>query len=388
MLSPDDIREACRKKYPAFLRALVAGETFFPLEIRFGRPSTTAAWSTLQSEITALAAAQPALGYRIDWSDTNTRQWGRQRLPERVWLENEADYLALIGKDAETRRFRRNVELTRRHCPELEGWLVPHVGRIVDNDADWPDVLQVCRHLIDHPRPNLYLRELPVPVGTKFIEERRPLFRSLLDFVLPPGAIARDADHFETRFGFRFDEAMIRLRALDPALAEKLRLPASDLALPFSQLRELSWRGLTVLVVENKMTFLTLPAFPGSIGIWGGGNAAELLSDIPWLGTCRIHYWGDLDVHGFHILSRLRGAWPETRSVMMDEITLAHFAAYHVPAARSNHETVAHLTPAEHTAYLKVQAARILLEQEKIPHAFAMARLTAALATPAPASHE
>ena len=375
MLSPDDIRAACQKKYPDFLRALITGETFFPLEIRFGRPSTTAAWSTLQSEITALASAQPVHGYCIDWVETNTRHWGRQRLPERVWFETEAGYLALLGKDAETRRFRRNIELTRRVCPELEGWLAPHVARLVDSDADWPDVLQVCRYFIDHPRPDLYARELPIPVGTKFIEARRPLFRSLLDFALPAHAVVLDSEHFETRFGLRFDEAMIRLRTLDPALTERLRLPATDLAMPSSQFNLLDWSDLTLVITDNKMTFLTLPTLKNSLGIWGGGGAAALLETAPWLARCRIFYWGDLDVHGFHILSRLRRAHPHLQSALMDDETLARFEPYWKIAGHAAYEETSCLTSKEKALYLRLRDTGALLEQEKISHPYAVTKL-------------
>jgi hypothetical protein len=378
MLSPDDIRAACRKKYPAFLRALVTGEPFFPLEIRFGRPSTTAAWATLQSEISALAHAD--FGYRIDWTEINTRQWGRQRLPERVWVEHEADYLRIITKTEETRRFRVNVELTRRQCPGLDGWLAPHVLRIVEHETAWPDALQVCRYFIAHPRPRLYARELPIPVGTKFVEEHRPLLRSLLDFLLGPDGIDASADHFETRFGLRYDEALVRLRTLDPALTERLSLPATDLALPWSQLKPLGWENLTVVIAENKMTFLTLPPIPGGLGIWGGGGAATLLETVPWLAHCRIFYWGDLDVHGFHILSRLRQAHPHTKSVLMDEATLNRFEPYWGTAGASTYEEIAHLSAAEQALYIRLKETRTLLEQEKIAHPYAVETLLAAVA--------
>lgn len=379
MLSPDDIRAACRKKYPAFLRALVTGESFFPLEIRFGRPSSTAAWATLQSEISALAHAQAESGYCIEWTEINTRQWGRQRLPARVWFEHEADYLNLITKTEETRRFRVNVELTRHHCPGLEGWLAPHVLSIVEHEVAWPHALQVCRYFIAHPYPQLYARELPIPVGTKFIESHRPLLRGMLDFLLGPDDIDASTDHFETRFGLRYDEASVRLRALDPALTERLRLPAADLALPWSQLKRLEWSDLTVVIAENKMTFLTLPPIPGGLGIWGGGGAATLLETVPWLARCRIFYWGDLDVHGMHILSRLRRAHSHTKSVLMDVATLNHFERYWGTASASTYEEIAHLSAEEQALYRRLKETRTLLEQEKIAHPYAVDTLKSAV---------
>jgi hypothetical protein len=379
MLSPDDIRAACRKKHPAFLRALVTGEAFFPLEIRFGRPSTTAAWATLQSEISALALAQDDCGYRIDWAEINTRQWGRQRLPERVWFEHEAAFIRLLGKSAEVERFRRNVDLARNRCPGLDDWLGSHVARIIEHADDWPGLLEVCRYFLEHPRPGLYARELPVAVGTKFIEEHRPILRSLLDHLLPPEAVDTTTDHFESRYGLRHEEALVRLRLLDPELQGTLGVPLDDITTPLSRLRALGWTGLRVLIVENKMTFLTLPPLPGTVGLWGGGNAASLLASVEWLGRCRVIYWGDLDVHGFHILSRLRRAFPATESLMMNDATLDAHARYRVASPAATYDEIEHLSPAERHTYARLQAESILLEQEKIPHAHAVAALHEAL---------
>jgi hypothetical protein len=36
-----------------------------------------------------------------------------------------------------------------------------------------------------------------------------------------------------------------------------------------------------------------------------------------------VHYWGDLDTHGFAILHSLRAWLPQTQSFLMDRQTLA-----------------------------------------------------------------
>jgi hypothetical protein len=152
-----------------------------------------------------------------------------------------------------------------------------------------------------------------------------------------------------------------------------------DLAVPLSQFRALGCGGLNVLIAENKMTFLTLPAIPRALGIWGGGGAAELLAATDWLARCRLCYWGDLDVHGFHILSRLRRRFPEMVSVMMDEATLDRFICLAVSAREGSYEDVAGLAADEQRAYQRVSAGALLLEQEKIPHPHALHEIEAAL---------
>ena len=41
-----------------------------------------------------------------------------------------------------------------------------------------------------------------------------------------------------------------------------------------------------------------------------------------WLRRCAVHYWGDIDTHGFAMLARARRALPQTESLLMDRDTL------------------------------------------------------------------
>ena len=369
MLSPDDIRLKCERKYVAFLRSLISGEPFFPLDIRFGRPSNTAEWSALSAEISALSGGNP--GYTIDYEEVNTRRWGRQRLPIRVWFPDERAYLSVLRKQTEVGTFRNEVRFIREQCRALEDWLPGNVLRVIEYAGAWPGLLSVCSYFLTNPRPGLFARELPVPVDTKFIERHQMILRSLLDHLLPP-SVRQEASHFETRFGLRFDEPLIRMRFLDPELQRQRQVPVDDLAVPLSQFQALGWSQSDLLIVENKMTFLTLPPRPRTLAILGSGGAAELLTSVRWFEDCRLLYWGDLDVHGFHILGRLRRTFAHLLSVMMDKETLTLFSSLCVaakPAAYAEFET---LTAAELAVYRCVADQGLMLEQEKLPPAYVM----------------
>ena len=372
MLSPDDIRVLCARKYPAFLRSVVTGEPFFPLKVPFGRPTSSTEWSKLNAEITALA--QSNLGYRIEWEHINTRLYGRQQLPQRVWFDDESSFLKALGKQAEAEELRRLLAHTAEHCPELRDWLPANVLRVIEHASVWPQLLRVCRYFIANPRPGRYARELPIAVDTKFIERHESILRNLLDFVLPP-LVRNDSPHFESRFGLRFDEPRVHLRILDPQLQRAMSLPVNDLSVPLSQFALLAQNGITVVVVENKKTFLTLPRMYNALGIFGGGGAAELLTSAQWLSGCLLLYWGDLDVHGFHIVSRLRRTFPSLVSVMMDLSTLRQFESDCGEAKPAAYEEVSHLTEAERAAYDVVRARSLLLEQERIPHEYCLEQL-------------
>ncbi|NHB84482.1 hypothetical protein G7085_07325 [Tessaracoccus sp. HDW20] len=53
------------------------------------------------------------------------------------------------------------------------------------------------------------------------------------------------------------------------------------------------------------------------------GFAAPSLAEVGWIRDAEVSYWGDLDTYGFQILGRVREVLPQTRSVLMDEATLA-----------------------------------------------------------------
>jgi len=158
-------------------------------------------------------------------------------------------------------------------------------------------------------------------------------------------------------------------------LGDKLRLVADDISVPLSEARRFDWAGFWIVITENKMNFLTLPQLPNALGIWGGGNAAQLLTALSWLKNCRVLYWGDMDVHGFHIVSRLRSVFPHMTTAMMDSLTLDDCSKLIVKANVATYEETSCLTIAEQKAYQRVKANQILLEQEKIPYAYAVERL-------------
>ncbi len=371
MLSPDDIKRLCQRKFPAFLKSLVTGDMFFPLEIRFGRPSTTDEWEKLRAEITALTDG--AHGYRIEWSEKNTRKWGRQKLPDRVWFETEEEFVRAIGKVSDVARFRENLLLTRKICPLLEPWLPENVVALIDFADDWNGLLQVCAYFLNNPRPGLFARELPVDVDTKFIDRLQAILGKMLEFLLH--VEARDGTRFEERFNLRYDEPIIRLRILDESLRELLHLPVSDFSSPLSECANFQWQNLNVIITENKMNFLTLPKFERAIGICGGGHAAALLARLPWLHNCHLYYWGDMDEHGFQILANLRASFPAVTSLMMDDTALSDFMKLTAQGVAGDTFDISRLTADERKAYEKIRAEHLRLEQEKIPHTAAVSRL-------------
>ncbi|HMP83980.1 MAG TPA: DUF3322 domain-containing protein, partial [Verrucomicrobiota bacterium] len=198
------------------------GTPFFPLPVRFGKPSPTEDFEKLRREINALTEAN--LGCQIEWVEVNSRRWGRQRLPERVTFADENSYLRTLGKARETARFQENLALTRKQCSALVPFFIERPMEVVEFAESWPGLLEVCCYLQLHPRPNLYARELPLSVDTKFVERHQSVLARLLPLALPSASIMQ-SERFEERFGLRYDEPQIRFRLLDESLRAKLGVP-------------------------------------------------------------------------------------------------------------------------------------------------------------------
>jgi hypothetical protein len=376
VLTPDEIRDLCLRKYAAFLRSIVLRQPFFPLPIRFGKPTTAVGFAQLRSEVEALAGS--ALPYRIEWREVRSSRLdvGRQRLPERLWFESEADFLTAIDKAREVAHFRKQLEEARTTCPGIVEWMARRSLIAVEHADVWQELLMVCAYFLRHPRPGCYPRELPLPIGTKFIGDHERILDEMLTAVLPSTSVEASGSTFEERFGLRAAEATIRLRMLDAAaVPAEWPQPLNDVAVPRSTFAELRLPARRALIVENKFTFLTLPSLTSTFALFGAGNAVALLAGIEVLRFQELWYWGDLDLAGFHILNRLRHHFPHVRSIFMDQGTLNEHRALAIYSDPPIDEEVDRLTEDERTAYMDIKLSKLRLEQEKLPHSWVVQRL-------------
>jgi hypothetical protein len=373
MITPKEIRQKAERKYLDFLRATVNGEPFFPLAIRFRKARADDDYLALRDwvgELLAGSKRERGFGYTVELEERTLRRYGRQSLPVCITIDSEADYLRLIGKVAEFEQWQTAVSHTLAQFPELHGWLAQYPQRVLPHLAVWHDLLTVCAYFVAHPRPNLYLRELPLPVHTKFVEENQAILRHLLDELLPAEAIHTGESHFERRFGLRYDEPQIRLRLLDESLRHELGWPTADIAFTLSDCAGLNGlNGRTIFIVENKMTFLTLPPVTNGLAIWGKGFQVSLLRELTWLAGCDIWYWGDLDAQGFAILSQLRGYWPQTRSFLMDGGVLEKYQEFVVTGTAVSEMALTNLDEGETAVYQQLRHHNWRLEQERISQA-------------------
>jgi hypothetical protein len=370
MIQPDDILKKAKNLYSEFLKAWALGRTdFFPRLVPVSRipdSNIPKAAKEIQRLREGSKAAQ-GFGYSIEWEEVNSRRYGKNLFPKRVYFESQNDLLRFTGMQREFAELVATVTLLREAFPQLEPWIVSNLRAIMAFQDDVLGLIEVSRYFLENPRPNRFVRELPLAVDTKFIERRRAILRQWLDRLLPPHAIIADEDHFERRFGLRYAEPEVFVRFLDPTLQAKLGFPCPALSLPLSTLISLDVRDANVVIVENRVNLMTLPAADGFLALGGLGRAVTLLRYVPWLVQCRIIYWGDIDVDGFEIAATLRRLFPQTKTIMMDQHTLAEHRGLAIVGNARVGAVPGNLCCSEARAFEICASENLRIEQERLP---------------------
>ncbi|NJD77509.1 MAG: hypothetical protein FIB08_10515 [Candidatus Methanoperedens sp.] len=379
MINPAGIRKKAERLYNEYLTALLKSELFFPKDIPFGKPNHTSDYVILKKEVEELINGSKdklGYGYKVELERFNTRRYRLQSLPCKIYFENEIDYLKFIKKEKEVSEFKIAISQIRETIPNLYDWIDKNTSKVIDNIGKWNEMLKVCEYFQKNTKPNLYIRELPIEIHTKFIEENKGTLKQLLDFLLPTEAIRRDESEFEKRFYLRYDEPLIRVRALDQSLLAKYNLSFSDFSIPIIIFNDLKLENGRFIITENKMNFLTLPYLKNTFGLFGGGFRIEILKQIDWLKKSNIIYWGDIDAQGFQILSQLRSYFPQTKSIMMDFKTLNIFKPFIVLGTPTNKSfNLQNLTIEEKALYDYLLEKNYRLEQEKINQSYVIENL-------------
>jgi hypothetical protein len=292
-----------------------------------------------------------------------------------VWIDSVHQALAFIGKARQAQRFEALWQQTASAQPALLAWVSRRPLQALKLADRWERLLAVVAWLQAHPRPGVYLRLVDAPgVDSKFIEAHRGVLTEMLDAALPPDAVdarASGTAQFARRFGFLDKPVRIRFRSLDPALPS---LPGCegfpDITLDAASFAALALPVERVFITENETNFLAFPAVARAIVIFGAGYGWEALARAAWLHRCRLHYWGDIDTHGFAILDQLRGYFPGAASFLMDRVTLlAHRLHWGEEPEPARHD-LSRLTPEEAAVYDDLRfdrhQTRLRLEQERV----------------------
>lgn len=370
MITPTEIKQKAENKYYFYLQSAVNGESFFPIVIP-GNKKPDEDTVRFEKELTDLinhSKEKKGYGYTIDYQTVKTKKHGSQDIPVSISFQSESDYLKYIQKEKETERFKSDVARIISSFPELKDWIIKYPKKVIEND--WKSLLKVCQYFKNTPNPQLYIRELPIQVHTKFIENNKGVIKELLDIILEDNIDDRPT-RFEPRFHLKYDEQIVRFRILDKSISESFFSGVDDLSIPVSHFRNLCLPIQSVYVVENKINMLTFPEIKNSIVVWGHGFGVDIMRDVEWMKSKRIFYWGDLDAQGFQILSEIRTHFMQVESFLMDRLTFDKFFEKD-SGTKTNVEKDLILTQDENEMFKHLKENNYRLEQEKIPFEYVL----------------
>ena len=298
---------------------------------------------------------------------------GTQDFPSKIKFETAEDFERFLQKTKEVADFRKNVALINGRFPELQYWIEKYPQKVIDNSEYWNDILKVLDYFSKNPQPQLYIRELPIEVHTKFIEQHKAVVGELLDIVIK-AYINTNEKEFEKRYNLRYDEPTVRMRLLDRTLAKKFFYALDDITIPVSQFLKLQIPISKIYIVENKVNFLTFPPVANSVVIWGKGYGVASIKESELLKNTELIYWGDLDAQGFEILSQFRSYFAQVKSLLMDKTTFDKYFENDL-GTPSKVNVELNLTTEEKNLYQYIKANNYRLEQEKIPQSYVIEHL-------------
>jgi hypothetical protein len=367
------------------LQESVCSSNCFPKRLSFKTPDSKALSYDFAAVRCWVADIQKLKGFRIVYKTVRHPVIGENRVPVEVWVDTLETAIALLNKQAQVTVFSQLYKQTIRHTPELIKWLKQYPLKALGLAEAWPKLLDFVRWTQQHPRPDIYLRQVSLAgIDSKFIEQHRHVLTALLDLALAAEQIndkKTGIKQFEQRYGFRSKPEKIRFRLLDTGLAlPPGLLPGADndfsvTANDFQRLQQnAEFMSLIkrVFITENEINFLSFPAQRNSLVIFGSGYGFDALAKAQWLSQLAVFYWGDIDSHGFAILDQLRNKFPHVQSLLMDETTLMKHGEFWGYETKQENRELHCLTNSEQNIYQALlnnhYAEHLRLEQERVDY--------------------
>ncbi len=376
--TPSEVVTKLRRRWDtgAFLSAYGSGRPWEPLSLSLRRPTAGEVAAQFDASRTwARTWDEAPKTLRVSYVTLGGRAVGANEVPDRAWVDSYPQLFRLLRVERDVQRFDQLLDTTRSHCPALVDWVLAHPLKMLALDHDWPRLLRTVAWIdtATSARGETYLRQVDVPaVDTKFIAHHKSVLAELLDLQLTERRVdlSKPRADFEGRYGLRKKPEYVRFRHL--GTGRKPDQPFSELTVRVEELAAAPPQGSTVYVIENEITYLALPAVDDAIAVLGSGYAVHALSALTWLHERDLVYWGDLDTHGFAILSRARSHFPHIRSLLMDRQTLLDHEGQWVREPQPTSASLAHLSADEELVYRDLvedtYGAAVRLEQERISY--------------------
>lgn len=382
MITPQEIAGKALRRYSDYQRSIIQDISFFPLHIPADKKASTD-FSARHKQLEALigqSKERTGYGYSLQYRKVFTRKHGEQDEVDAILFEREADYLRFLDKEEQSASFKWILEELKSWRAGIKDWLLTQPPDILHQYADaWKGICGVVDYLLQHKVEGYYLRTLPVPVHTKFIQRYQSVIFSLLKY-LQPERFCMESASLEEALGLLKKPHLFTLRWLDQSSAVQYSSGMEVFGISVEYLKQVNWSVKRVILVENETNLFLLPSLPDTVALISGGGALHLLKEVPLFQNTQLYYWGDLDEKGFVLLHDIRLYYPRVSSLMMDEAVVAHHQHEIDKQPRPYREKdLPALSPTEKRAFLFLAANSGRIEQEKLDQSYMQACLSSLL---------
>ncbi len=367
----DDVKQKLLKQWQQGKWLHSDRDALFPLTIKLKAPTSKQLLDEFLQSKKWIEYISSSPDYPIDYKEIQHQKLGKNKIPKAIVIATLEHAVRLINKQKDAEIIQRLSHKLTNNFPELTQWVSKNPFKTLQYEDQWADLIQATHWMINNPKPNIYIRQIKLTeVDTKLIEQHKVILSQWWETVLKATDINEQetgSQHFEQRFGFKTKPTQIRFRILDPSLFIN---GLSDLTISIEAFSQLTLNVDKVFVTENDINGLVFPNVAKAIVIFGRGYCFEQWDKITWLKYIQLYYWGDVDTHGFAILSQFRSVFPKTQSILMtEELLMAHKNQW-VKEQKQTTADLQHLNPMEYRLFNKLRDNQIKtnlrLEQEFI----------------------
>ena len=377
MITPKELLEKVNKSFFRIVQSHLKGEHNFPWIIPSNKQLTGSNYTDWKTDLVPLhkeSKAEKGNGYSVDWKEKKING-SRQSVPAKIYFETLQDFLSFTCRKKDFNRIAESKEMIVSMFPSLEGWANTSPGILLENSGNWSDLLKVCQYFDTHNPPYpYYVRELPVKVHSKFIEQNSTLLRKLLDQLLSPEKLNTNESEFAARYFLKKVNVYTQIRILDDDL--KPHLGYDECTLTLEDAAWLNWLPEKVFIIENQICYLTFPKVKNAVAIFGEGFKSRLTQYIPWLSKTKLFCWFDLDTAGFEMLNMIRQHYPNSANFLMNEKAYNEFDQFAVDK-KTRKKDLLNLDPEEQKLYDFLLTNNKRLEQERISQEYIKEQLAA-----------
>lgn len=357
----------------ALLRSYALREEFPKIDMPLRGPSARDLASDLnaaQSWAEELrAGSRESKCYDIVYGSVGGKSIGRNQIPKRAQITSFQQTWTILRVTRQVEQYETLLAFTADE--DAHAWALAYPLKALAQFQEWPTLLSALAWLREATGSGKYVREVSAPgVDTKFIERHRSTLAAILGVPSKRGA-------FEAALGLATPPVNVQMRY---NYGDFDALPGCEVTLRMHDANDLAINPRLVLIIENQITYLSVPVPNDCIVIWGRGLDVSRLGALNWLGD--VIYWGDLDTAGFGILNQLRSHVPQVRSALMDVPALLESRERWGKQPDTHPSALPLLTDTEREAYDALVTntfdTNVRLEQERIDWDYALFELAEA----------